>query len=137
MLFAQFINWELPLTPIMLLVINVLGDGIPGLALAKEQSDPRIMKRKPILRNESFFGGGLMEVIIQQIFAFAAVTLIGYYIGMNISFGNSESSLEAARTMAFLITGWTSICMCLPYVLAVCCISIKSKTIRNFTSVAV
>lgn len=109
MLFAQFINWELPLTPIMLLVINVLGDGIPGLALAKEQSDPRIMKRKPILRNESFFGGGLMEVIIQQIFAFAAVTLIGYYIGMNVSFGNSESSLEAARTMAFLITGWTSI----------------------------
>ena len=109
MLFAQFINWELPLTPIMLLIINVLGDGIPGLALSKEESDKRIMKRKPIARNESFFGGGLMEVIIQQIFAFAAVTLVGYYIGMHVDFGGGENSLAAGRTMAFLITGWTSI----------------------------
>ena len=109
MLFAQFINWELPLTPLMLLIINVLGDGIPGLALAKEESDKRIMRRKPIARNESFFGGGLMEVIIQQIVAFAAVTLVGYYIGMHVTFGGSSPSLEAGRTMAFLITGWTSI----------------------------
>ena len=109
MLFAQFINWELPLTPIMLLIINVLGDGIPGLALSKEESDKRIMKRKPIARDESFFGGGLMEVIIQQIFAFAAVTLIGYYIGMRVDFGVGENTLAAGRTMAFLITGWTSI----------------------------
>ena len=109
MLFAQFINWELPLTPIMLLIINVLGDGIPGLAHSKEESDKRIMKRKPIARNESFFGGGLMEVIIQQIFAFAAVTLVGYYIGMHVDFGGGENSLAAGRTMAFLITGWTSI----------------------------
>ena len=93
----------------MLLIINVLGDGIPGLALAKEESDKRIMRRKPIARNESFFGGGLMEVIIQQIVTFAAVTLIGYYIGMHVTFGGSSPSLEAGRTMAFLITGWTSI----------------------------
>lgn len=109
MLFAQFIGWELPLTPLMLLIINVLGDGIPGLALAKEESDKRIMKRKPIGRHESFFGGGLMEVIIQQIVAFAAVTLVGYYIGKELTFSGSAASLEAGRTMAFLITGWTSI----------------------------
>lgn len=109
MLFAQFMGWELPLTPLMLLIINVLGDGIPGLALAKEESDKRIMKRKPISRNESFFGGGLMEVIIQQIFVFAIVTLAGYYIGTHVQFGDASPSLEAGRTMAFLITGWTSI----------------------------
>ena len=109
MLFAQFINWELPLTPIMLLIINVLGDGIPGLALAKEESDKRIMKRKPISRTESFFGGGLMEVIIQQICVFAAVTLVGYYIGMHVQLGDTAPSLAVGRTMAFLITGWTSI----------------------------
>lgn len=109
MLFAQFIDWELPLTPILLLIINVLGDGIPGLALSKEESDKRIMKRKPIARNESFFGGGLMEVIIQQIFAFAAVTLIGYYIGMHHFNADGGLNVAAGRTMAFLITGWTSI----------------------------
>ena len=109
MLFAQFMGWELPLTPLMLLIINVLGDGIPGLALSKEESDKRIMKRKPIGRHESFFGGGLMEVIIQQICVFAIVTLAGYYIGMHVSFEGSSPSLGAGRTMAFLITGWTSI----------------------------
>ena len=109
MLFAQFMGWDLPLTPLMLLIINVLGDGIPGIALSKEQSDKRIMKRKPIARNESFFGGGLMEVIIQQIFVFALVTLAAFYIGEHVIFDGAEHSAEAGRTMAFLVTGWTSI----------------------------
>lgn len=114
MLFAQFLNWTLPLTPIMLLLINVIGDGIPGMALAKEQSDPRIMNRKPIERNESFFGGGLLEVIIQQTVAFAAVSLGAYYIGAHIDFATGtfhagEFDVIAGQTMAFLVTGFTSI----------------------------
>ena len=116
MLFAQFMGWELPLTPLMLLIINVLGDGIPGIALSKEESDKRIMKRKPIARNESFFGGGLMEVIIQQIFVFALVTLAAFYIGDHIVFENGTATFVSGdhaaavgRTMAFLVTGWTSI----------------------------
>ncbi len=108
MLFAQFMGWDLPLTPLMLLIINVLGDGIPGIALAKEVSDARIMKRKPIGRSESFFGGGLMEVIIQQIFVFALVTLAAFYIGEHVEFAGCLSTPETARTMAFLVTGWTS-----------------------------
>ena len=109
MLFAQFMNWALPLTPIMLLIINVLGDGIPGMALAKEESDRRIMRRKPIARDESFFGGGLLDVIIQQTVAFAVVTLAAFYIGQHVGFGGVQPSEEVGRTMAFLVTGWTSI----------------------------
>ena len=112
MLFAQFMSgegWGLPLTPLMLLIINVLGDGIPGMALAKEESDRRIMNRKPIARNESFFGGGLMEVIIRQTFVFAIVTLAAYYVGLHVEMGGVAPTIEAAQTMAFLVTGWTSI----------------------------
>ena len=109
MLFAQFMGWELPLTPLMLLIINVLGDGIPGMALAKEESDRRIMKRKPIARTESFFGGGLMEVIIRQTFVFALVTLAAFYLGQHTSLGGAAPTLAAGRTMAFLVTGWTSV----------------------------
>ncbi len=115
MLFAQFLGWELPLTSTLLLIINVLGDGIPGIALAKEEADKRIMKRKPIGRHESFFGGGIIEVIIQQTLAFASVTLIAYYLGCVWGTGSAEPvwSNEAAvatgRTMAFLVTGWTSV----------------------------
>ena len=109
MLFAQFMGWELPLTPLMLLIINVLADGIPGMALAKEESDKRIMNRKPIARTESFFGGGLMEVIIRQTFVFAVVSLAAFYLGAHVGLGSAAPSLAAGQTMAFLVTGWTSI----------------------------
>jgi calcium-translocating P-type ATPase len=110
MLFAIISKWGMPVTPVMLLLVNVLGDGIPGMALAREESDRRIMNRKPISRNESFFGGGLMEVIIQQIVIFSVVTLAGFYIGKFVTLpGPYAPSETIGQTMAFLILGWTSI----------------------------
>ena len=110
MLFAQIARWGIPVTPVMLLMVNVLGDGIPGMALAKEVSDRRIMNRKPIDRNESFFGGGLMEVIINQIIVFSVVTLVSFYIGKFVSISDTyEPSQGIGQTMAFLNLGWTSV----------------------------
>lgn len=107
---CQMIGWGMPITPMMLLIINVLGDGIPGLTLAKERSDPRIMTRRPIARDESFFGGGLLEVMIQQIITFAIVTWAGYYIGAFVSVSDSFiPSHSVAQTMSFLILSFTSI----------------------------
>jgi magnesium-transporting ATPase (P-type) len=109
MLGAMLFGWAMPLTPIMLLLINVLGDGIPGISLAKEKSDPRIMQRNPIGRGESLFNG-LQLVITKQIIAFVAVAWIGYYIGSHVYFTpGCVPSHVAGQTMAFLIVGWTSI----------------------------
>ncbi|MCL2805684.1 MAG: cation-translocating P-type ATPase [Treponema sp.] len=110
MIFGQVSGWGIPVTPIMLLIINVLADGIPGMALAKELSDTRIMARKPIDRNESFFSGGLMEVIIQQTVMCSIVVLAAFYIGKFIIIpGSYLPSHELGQTMAFLVLGWTSI----------------------------
>ncbi|MCL2008621.1 MAG: cation-translocating P-type ATPase [Treponema sp.] len=110
LLFCQIARWGMPVTPVMLLLVNVIGDGIPGMALAQERSDSRIMNRKPIDRNESFFGGGLFEVIITQIIAFSFVTLAGFYIGKFVSIPGALPPSEAiGQTIAFLILGWTSI----------------------------
>ena len=109
MLGAQLIGWQMPLTPIMLLLINVLGDGIPGLQLAYEKSDPRIMQRQPIGRNESLFAG-LHFVIAKQTIAFVAVTWVGYYIGSSVNISSAyPPSHIIGQTMSFLIVGWTSI----------------------------
>ncbi|MCL2463440.1 MAG: cation transporting ATPase C-terminal domain-containing protein [Defluviitaleaceae bacterium] len=109
MLTAQLAGWGIPLTPIMLLLINVLGDGIPGMRLAYEKSDPRIMRRRPIGRNESIFAG-LHFVIAQQTIVFTVVSLAGYYIGAFVSLpGAYPPSLLTGQTMAFLVVGWTSI----------------------------
>lgn len=110
MLVAQLRGWGIPVTPIMLLLVNVLGDGIPGLYLARERSDPRLMDREPIRRDEGFLSGGLLTVIIQQTIACSAVVLIGYYIGtFRVLPGNLGPSQAVGQTVAFLILGWTSI----------------------------
>jgi len=110
MIFGQVSGWGIPVTPIMLLIINVLGDGIPGMALAKEQTDTRIMARKPIDREESFFSGGLMEVIIQQTVMCSITVLAAYYIGKFIVVpGSVLPSHIVGQTMAFLVLGWTSL----------------------------
>jgi len=109
MLGAQMIGWKMPLTPIMLLLINVLGDGIPGLQLAKEKSDPRIMTRKPIGRNESLFTG-LQFVIACQTIAFVIVAWIGYYVGTSVAMSDIYAPAhEIGQTMSFLVVGWSSI----------------------------
>ena len=109
MLGASLIGWGMPLTPIMLLLINILGDGIPGLQLAYETSDPRIMQRRPIGRKESLFDG-LYFVIAMQTIAFVAVGWIGFYLGAYVSITAScAPSLIAGQTMTFLVVGWTSI----------------------------
>ena len=109
MLGAQLIGWRSPVTPIMLLLINVLGDGIPGLHLAREKSDPRIMERNPIGRDESLFAG-LQYVIAAQTIAFSIVAWIGYYIGTNIPLSDVLSpSHTIGQTITFLVVGWTSI----------------------------
>lgn len=110
MLVAQLKGWGIPVTPIMLLLVNVLGDGIPGLYLSRERSDPRLMDREPIRRDEGFLSGGLLSVIIQQTIACSAVVLIGYYMATFwVLPGNMGPSQAVGQTVAFLILGWTSI----------------------------
>ncbi|MCL2479552.1 MAG: cation-translocating P-type ATPase [Treponema sp.] len=110
MIFGQVSGWGVPVTPMMLLLINVIADGIPGLALAKEVSDTRIMNRKPIDRQESFFAGGLMEVIIQQTVMCSMVVLAAFYIGKFIVIpGGYMPSHGMGQSMAFLVLGWTSL----------------------------
>jgi len=110
MIFGQVSGWGIPVTPIMLLIVNVIADGIPGMALAKEQTDTRIMARKPIDRNESFFAGGLMEVIIQQTVMCSIVVLAAFYVGKFVNIpGTFGPSHLLGQTMAFLVLGWTSV----------------------------
>ena len=110
MLGAQLLGWGTPLTPVMLLLINVLGDGIPGLSLARDRSDERIMARRPIGRTESFFAGGIARAIAQQTVAFAVVGMLAFWLGAFVWLPGGEGpSLAAGQTMCFLVMGLTSI----------------------------
>jgi calcium-translocating P-type ATPase len=115
-LFAHLALGVRVLTPLMVLIINVIADGIPGLALAKEKSDPRIMNRKPFERTESFFSGGLMEGVIRQTAVASIVVISAFMIGVYVQIGGIGGggrgyapSEAIGRTMAFLTLGWIAV----------------------------
>jgi len=109
MVFAMLVGWGLPLTPLMLLLINVVGDGIPGLRLAYEKPEPRLMKRGPIGRTESLFKG-LHWLVTIQVMAFVTVGLTGFYIGSKVDLpGSNPASLAVGQTVCFLVLGFAAI----------------------------
>jgi Ca2+-transporting ATPase len=61
---APFVGLPVPFLPIHILWINLVTDGLPGLALATEPEDIGIMKRPPRPTQESIFAHGLWQHII-------------------------------------------------------------------------
>ncbi len=59
MLLAPFIGMPLPLLPLQILWINLVTDGLPGLALSVEPPEPGVMQRKPFHPKENIFGRGM------------------------------------------------------------------------------
>ncbi|HTL08375.1 MAG TPA: cation-translocating P-type ATPase [Chitinophagaceae bacterium] len=56
---APLLGLSLPLLPIQILWINLVTDGLPGLALAAEKEDSDIMQRPPRGVKESLFASGI------------------------------------------------------------------------------
>lgn len=73
---APFMGLPIPLLPVHILWINLVTDGLPGLALAAEKAEGDIMKRPPRPVNESLFAGGIGYHILWVGLLMAAVTLI-------------------------------------------------------------
>ena len=58
---APFVGLPLPLLPIHILWINLVTDGLPGLALALEPAERGVMQRPPRPPQESVFSHGLWQ----------------------------------------------------------------------------
>jgi Ca2+-transporting ATPase len=79
MLLGPFLNMPLPLLPLQILWINLVTDGLPGLALAEEQGERDVMKRSPFKPNESVFSRGIGLEIIWIGFLMGLISLgLGY-----------------------------------------------------------
>jgi Ca2+-transporting ATPase len=64
MLLAPFLGMPLPLTPLQILWVNLVTDGLPGLALAVEPAERDTMRRPPFHPNENIFGRGMARDIL-------------------------------------------------------------------------
>lgn len=74
-LLAPFFGLPLPLLPIHILWINLVTDGLPGLALAAEPAEAKAMQRPPRPANEGIFAHGMWRHILWIGLAMSAVTL--------------------------------------------------------------
>jgi Ca2+-transporting ATPase len=61
---APFLALPIPLLPIHILWINLLTDGLPGLAFSAEPAEPNIMQRAPRPAQENIFSHGMWQHII-------------------------------------------------------------------------
>ncbi|MDT8375543.1 MAG: cation-translocating P-type ATPase [Mariprofundaceae bacterium] len=61
---APFLGLPIPLLPIHILWINLVTDGLPGLAFTAEPAEPGIMRRAPRPPEESLFAHGMWQHII-------------------------------------------------------------------------
>jgi Ca2+-transporting ATPase len=72
---APFLGLPIPLLAIHILWINLITDGLPGLALASEPAEKNIMNRQPRSATQNIFAGGMAVHILWVGFLIGATTL--------------------------------------------------------------
>jgi P-type Ca2+ transporter type 2C len=84
MLVAPFLGMPLPLLPIQILWINLVTDGLPGLALAVEKPERNTMTRPPYPPNENVFARGVGRDIVWVGLLMAIISLgVGFVYWLN------------------------------------------------------
>ncbi len=91
---APLVGLPIPLLPVHILWINLVTDGLPGLALSSEKAEKDIMQRPPRHPKESIFAKGLGVHVMWVGLLMGAVTLVTQ--AWSIHEGNSHW-----QTMAF------------------------------------
>jgi Ca2+-transporting ATPase len=93
-----------PLTPLQILWMNLVTDGLPALALALEPGDPNIMKRRPFSPKESIFARGLGAYIIRIGLVFATITI-------TLMVSSYHSAMDSGNPNSWKTMVFTTLCI--------------------------
>ena len=101
--FAMLLWHKTPLLSMQLLMINLVTDSLPAIALGMEDVDKDIMNRKPKPKNEGLFANGFGVRIILQGFMFGILSLAAFKIG------EANLGLQSGQTMAFFVLAMSQV----------------------------
>jgi Ca2+-transporting ATPase len=96
---APFAGLPLPLAPIHILWVNLVTDGLPGVALSAEPAEPDVMRRPPRPRDESLFARGLWQHVVWVGLLIGAVSLLAYVWGQAASGGDHRVAASLCFTV--------------------------------------
>ena len=94
----------LPLTPVLLLWINLIVDGVPSLALAFEKTDSKLLLTRPKAKRDTLLDRRIISMIISTSLIKDFIFFIIYYYMIN-----SGAELGIARTMMFASISFSSL----------------------------
>ncbi|MEO0070877.1 MAG: cation-translocating P-type ATPase [candidate division WOR-3 bacterium] len=106
MLIAPFFGMPFPLLPLQILWINLVTDGLPGIALGVEPAERDVMHRPPRRPNESIFAQGMAFSIIWSGLLLAAVSV-------GVGFFSWRAGNATWRTMVFTTLTMAQLCQSL------------------------
>jgi Ca2+-transporting ATPase len=97
---APFLGLPIPLLPIHILWINLVTDGLPGLALAAEPEERGVMQRAPRPPGESLFARGLGQHVLWVGILLAAVALLAQAWALRVGSPHSQTMVFTVLTLA-------------------------------------
>lgn len=100
---ASVINVGNPLTPILILWINLVTDSLPALALSMDPASPDIMTRRPRNPKQGFFTKGMVWRIAYQGATIGLISLAAYLLGLR------DGGQPLGQTMAFAVLGFSQL----------------------------
>ena len=103
--FMAMMLWHVtPLLSMQLLMINLVTDSLPAIALGMEKVESDVMSHKPKAKNEGIFAHGLGVRVVLQGCMFGLLSLIAYKIGETWT-----QSIEGGQTLAFMTLAMTQV----------------------------
>ena len=95
MFFGMLMGMPVVLLPIQILIVNLVTDGLPAIALGLEPAEKDIMRKPPRKKKEGIFSDGLLSTIVFR-GALIGLTTLSVFT----SFYHSTQNLVVARTGA-------------------------------------
>lgn len=100
MMGAAILGLPLPLLPVQILMMNLVTDGLPALALGMDPPEQDLMKRPPRDPSEGLFSHGLMRKIILRGTYIGGITLVLFLSGL----ANHDVATACTLAYATLVT---------------------------------